>query len=205
MDDTKPNIKAVLFDIGGVLLRTTDPLPRAEINADYGLGPGGIEQLVFNSEHGQAAQLGQLTEGQLWEKVGVQIGQLDNITAVRDKFWAGDSIDLDIVDWLRQLKTETDITTAVISNYADNLIPDLTKYKVLDLFNHVTVSCQEGVLKPNPKIYTDTLSTIEATAQESIFIDDTLVNVQAAQELGITALYFQPDQTLAELKKLVKI
>jgi beta-phosphoglucomutase-like phosphatase (HAD superfamily) len=48
-------IQAVIFDVGGVLLRTEDRAPRQAWEARLGLEPGGAEALVFNSEMGQKA------------------------------------------------------------------------------------------------------------------------------------------------------
>jgi FMN phosphatase YigB (HAD superfamily) len=46
-------IKAVIFDVGGVLVRTEDQLPRRQLEAQYGLQPGEAEFLVYNSDMGQ--------------------------------------------------------------------------------------------------------------------------------------------------------
>ena len=43
-------IRAVLFDVGGVLVRTFDHSGRQQWEARLGLPPGGAEALVLNSE-----------------------------------------------------------------------------------------------------------------------------------------------------------
>lgn len=206
MDLNETNIDAIVFDVGGVLLRTTDPEPRAQINAEFDLGEAGIENLVFSSTQGQAAQLGHITERQLWESIGQQLDLDGDISDLHSKFWAGDSIDTEITQWLKLVREKTEIKTAIISNYADNLIPDLEdRYQIAYLFQHITVSCVEGILKPDPKIYLDTLSSINAAPSSTVFIDDTLENVEAAKELGMIALHFRPETTLAKLKELVSV
>ncbi|MEZ4633989.1 MAG: hypothetical protein R2856_03260 [Caldilineaceae bacterium] len=47
-------IKAVIFDVGGVLIRTEDPSPRRRLEDRSGLAPGQAEFIVFNSERGRA-------------------------------------------------------------------------------------------------------------------------------------------------------
>ncbi len=204
MEVIEANIDAIIFDVGGVLLRTTDPEPRAQINRDFDLGENGIESLVFSSPDGQRAQLGQITELQLWQGICKQLGAGNQLDDLRSKFWAGDTIDAEITQWLELVREKTDIKTAIISNYADNLVPDLTdRYKIRHLFQHITVSCSEGILKPEHQIYTDTLAAIDATPSRSVFIDDTRENVDAAEALGLIAFHFRADSTLADLKGLI--
>ncbi|MCB0157732.1 MAG: hypothetical protein KDD83_06345, partial [Caldilineaceae bacterium] len=59
-------IRALIFDVGGVLVRTDDPAPRRRAEQRFGLGPGRAEFLVFNSEMGRQAQHGQMSAAELW-------------------------------------------------------------------------------------------------------------------------------------------
>jgi FMN phosphatase YigB (HAD superfamily) len=60
------HIKAIIFDVGGVLVRTEDRTPRRRLEEQYGLQPGEAEFLVYNSEKGQQAQRGEITAAALW-------------------------------------------------------------------------------------------------------------------------------------------
>jgi hypothetical protein len=40
-------IRALIFDVGGVLMRTVNPVPRRELEQRFGLPPGGVSKLVF--------------------------------------------------------------------------------------------------------------------------------------------------------------
>ena len=60
--ETDPTIQAVIFDIGGVLVRTDDPEPRRNLARRYGLDRNGIEKLVFGSPISQAVEIGQAKE-----------------------------------------------------------------------------------------------------------------------------------------------
>ena len=59
-------IKAVIFDVGGVLLRTVSYRPRHSWDERLRLAPGSVEHLVFNSDLGTAAQLGEVTTDAHW-------------------------------------------------------------------------------------------------------------------------------------------
>ena len=84
-------IEAVIFDVGGVLLRTEDRAPRQQWEAQLGLPAGGAEALVFNSEMGQKAQRGEVTEAELWRWIGDHLNlSAEETAAFRTGFWAGD-------------------------------------------------------------------------------------------------------------------
>ena len=191
-------IQAVIFDVGGVLLRTEDRAPRQQWEARLGLPPGGAEALVFNSEMGQKAQRGEVLEPELWRWLGQHLGLSPRETAAfRQGFWAGDVLDMGLVALIRQLKH--DYQTAVISNYASNLRPELThQFGIADAFDEIIISCEEKVMKPDPEIFHRALARLGRKPAEAIFIDDFAHNVQAAQDVGLAAIHFQPGMDLAE-------
>jgi hypothetical protein len=53
-------IEAIVLDIGGVILRTSDRSGRHALDKKYGLPPGGTEDLVFNSQPAQDLPLERL-------------------------------------------------------------------------------------------------------------------------------------------------
>ena len=55
-------IRAVIFDWGGVLMRTVDASPRLAWDARLGLAPGSVNRLVFESSAWRRAQLGQISD-----------------------------------------------------------------------------------------------------------------------------------------------
>jgi putative hydrolase of the HAD superfamily len=191
-------IQAVIFDVGGVLLRTEDRTPRQQWEARLGLAPGGAEALVFNSEMGQKAQLGVVAEPELWEWIGAYLNLSSAETAAfRTGFWSGDEMDKALIAYIRQLKNR--YQTAIISNYASNLRPELThQYGIADAFDEIIISCEEKVMKPDPEIFHRALARLRRSPEEAVFIDDFLHNVQAAQAVGMTAIHFQPGIDLPE-------
>ena len=63
-------IRAVVFDIGGVLVRTLDQSGRQRWETRLGLPPGGAEAIVLNSDMGHRAQRGEIEDEALWAWVG---------------------------------------------------------------------------------------------------------------------------------------
>lgn len=196
-------IQAIIFDVGGVLLRTEDRAPRQQWEAKLGLPPGGAEALVFNSALGQQAQRGAITEPELWEWIGSHLDlSVLETAAFRRGFWSGDQLDTELVALIRQLKTR--YQTAIISNYASNLRDELiNQFQIADAFDEIIISCEEKVMKPNPEIFHRALGRLGRQPHEAVFIDDFQHNVAAAEAVGLAAIHFQPGLDLAQaLQKL---
>lgn len=65
-----------------------------------------------------------------------------------------------------------------------------------ELFTGMFLSYRMKLLKPDPEIYRRTIEGIGLPADEILFIDDSLVNVEAARREGITAVYYEPGTDL---------
>lgn len=65
------------------------------------------------------------------------------------------------------------------------------------------LSYQEKVVKPDPEIYRRLLDRYSLKPEESVFIDDTKANVEAAEALGLHGICFQTrEQAVEELRAL---
>ena len=60
------------------------------------------------------------------------------------------------------------------------------------------LSYQDRMIKPDAKIYQLLLARYELKAQESVFIDDTLANVEAARALGFHGIVFRTKEQVQE-------
>lgn len=77
------------------------------------------------------------------------------------------------------------------------------KFTFLNEFLDIVVSGEEKLLKPDPRIYQLLLQRNNLHAAESVFVDDRLVNVHAAESLGMTGIHFTSPQEFAlELEAL---
>lgn len=196
-------IKAIIFDVGGVLIRTADRTSRQRLEQRLGLAEWESEKLVFNSDIGRQAQSGIVTNNDLWEAVAKTLSLSPEAAELfRKEFWGGDVLDEAMVALIRQLKRR--YQTAIISNATDSLRQTLqTTFPIADAFDLIVVSAEEKVMKPDPQIYRRTLERLGCEAAESIFIDDFAENIAAARALGMNVIHFNPTVNLAaELEKL---
>lgn len=190
------DIKAIIFDVGGVLIRTANQSGRQKWESRLGLPPGGAEAVVLNSETGHRAQRGEISTEALWSWVGAYFALGEDLPQFRQDFWREDFVDQSLVTLVRKLRHRYHL--AIISNAMDSLIETLAEYALLKEFDLVVGSAYEGIMKPDPIIYERTLQRLEVTPHESIFIDDSSVNIAGAQALGINAILFTPAANLAE-------
>jgi len=183
-------IHAVIFDVGGVLVRTRDHAGRRAWEERLGLGAGEAEAIVLNSEMGRRAQQGQITTTALWAWVAERLRLGDDLDAFRHDFWRGDAVDQSLVDLIRRLRPRYQL--AIISNASDSLLPTLAEYGLAGEFDLIVGSATEGVMKPDPEIYWRALARLGRAPVEAVFIDDAPANVAGARAVGMAAIQFMP-------------
>lgn len=108
------------------------------------------------------------------------------------------------VDLFRELKEGGKYKLYALTNWSAELFPiALERYDFLHWFDGRVVSGEEKTRKPFSKFYQLILDRFALKAQEVIFIDDNLRNVQAAEALGIKSIPYQsPAQLRSALKDL---
>ena len=108
------------------------------------------------------------------------------------------------VEILKELRENRTYKLFALTNWSAELFPvALERFDFLHWFDGRLVSGEEKMRKPFPKFYKLLLDRFRIAPHETIFIDDNLRNVKAAQELGITSIRFKsPQQLKEELKKL---
>lgn len=75
--------------------------------------------------------------------------------------------------------------------------------KLYKKFDKVVVSCDVGMRKPNPKIYKLILKQLKISPKQAFFIDNQEWNIKPAKKIGIkTILYKNNKQLFKELDKL---
>ncbi|MGD8850743.1 MAG: HAD family phosphatase [Anaerolineales bacterium] len=198
------NIQALIWDFGGVLLRTEDQAPRRAWEQKLNLQPGELHDLVFHGPASRRATLGKASTEEIWQTLGEQLGlEGEELKKLETNFWAGDVLDRALIDATRALKEY--IKTALLSNAWPDLRPYLVDdLKVCDAFDRMVISAEVGTAKPGHQIYHILLDQLGIEPQDSLFIDDSSENIQVARDLGMHAILFQTrEQMLEELRGLL--
>ena len=101
------------------------------------------------------------------------------------------------VDILKQLKAENKVRLYALTNWSTETFPyALENFDFLQLFEGILVSGEEKLVKPDPAIYQLLLDRYQIVPEKSIFIDDSLRNVETAAKIGIHALHFTSSDKL---------
>lgn len=88
----------------------------------------------------------------------------------------------------------------VISNFHEDAYNRYLKNESwTSLFNGMIISAHEKMMKPDLKIFNLFLNRYNLNSDETLFIDDSMANIEACEKLGIHGLYL-PDSSLLESK-----
>jgi 2-haloacid dehalogenase len=79
-----------------------------------------------------------------------------------------------------------------LSNFSAETFPHARRrFVFLDRFRDILLSGDAGLVKPDPRFYRLLLDRHGLAAEDSVFVDDSPRNVEAAVRLGMTALHFR--------------
>lgn len=203
--DSKPAIRAVIWDLGGVILRTEDYVPRQQLADKLGISPAELEKVVFDSDTAIQATLGQVTEIQHWASIADHFHlSEEGLTEFRELFWSGDRADLELMDLIKRLRKS--FCTGLLSNAWDGArhIINHRYFLLEDAFDVAVFSAEVGLAKPDPQIYHFILQKLGVVAEEAVFIDDSIGNVEAARKVGLQTVHFRRSQVaMMELDRLL--
>ena len=115
-------------------------------------------------------------------------------------------------DWKIMLKEEIPENTVLLSqfdrekyrlfgltNWSGETFPyALERFDFFKEFEGIVVSGDEKMIKPDKEIYLLLLDRYNLKAEDSIFIDDNINNIDAAEELGFHTIHFNGDMKLKQ-------
>jgi putative hydrolase of the HAD superfamily len=196
-------IKAVFFDLGGVILRTEFQAPRQHLAERLGMEYEDLVKLVFDSPSSIKASHGEISDKEHWAEVTKRLKRPASETeAIREEFFAGDVVDHTIVEFLRSLRPRYFI--GLISNSWPDLRDYIARQGFDDAFDHMVISGEVGVMKPEARIYQIALEQAGVSPNEAVFVDDVYENIEGCEKVGIRGIHFKdPGSTLKQLKTLL--
>ncbi len=91
----------------------------------------------------------------------------------------------------------------LVTNATSKLTADLETAALTECFEEVINSSEIGFAKPDPAFFRQALARAQTLPQESIYIDDSVQNIDAARALGLNAcLHITTADTLAFIRAL---
>jgi 2-haloacid dehalogenase len=185
-------IKNIIFDLGGVLIDWNPEYVYLEVfGGDSKKMQWFFDEICtmdWNENQDAGYPLQQATEDRV--KMFPQYEQWIRMYYGRWEEMLGDSISETVVI-LNKLLKKPDYRVAALTNWSAETFPvALERFEFLHRFEGIVVSGTEKTRKPFPEIYQLTLDRFGFKAEESLFIDDNLRNIEAAAEMGIHIIHF---------------
>jgi 2-haloacid dehalogenase len=195
--------RIVVFDLGGVLLQWDPRHLYRKMFADEAAMERFLDE-VCTVEWNERQDAGRTFSDAVAELMPRHADKRELIEAFGTRF--GEMVPGAIagsVEILRELKARNTPLYA-LTNWSSETFPaQRERFAFLELFDGIVVSGDEGVIKPDRRIFDTLMSRYAIPAHEAVFIDDNPDNARAAAALGIHGIAFEsPEQLRRELRAL---
>ncbi len=179
-------IKAVIFDSGGVMQKGSCRHFFEAVRESTGLRPEGCKATPVSFD--KDVNEGKITTRQLLERMYPEAGekQLQEIIGLWAAEWPPNQ---EMVKLAKKLKRE--YVVSLLSNSDDVHEKVAERSGFLPVFEKPVLSHRVGLAKPSPSIFRLALKQLGLKAEECVFVDDALENIEAAERLGFKTIHFR--------------
>ncbi len=192
------NIKAVIFDLGNVLIDFDHMIAAKRISKFTDKTPQEIFNLFFDSELTALFEEGKITALNFFSEVKkILNSKLDyaEFLPIWNEIFFLSERNQAVYNLAKILKNHYKI--ALLSNINILHFDYLKKnFSVFDAFHHIITSFESGTRKPDPLIYKKTLDLLEAAPQDTFYTDDRAEFIEKARNLGIRGFVFRDAEQL---------
>jgi epoxide hydrolase-like predicted phosphatase len=198
-------IKAVVFDIGGVLEITPDLGWTGAWEARLGLSPGEIAERMADAWRDGGT--GAITEADVHRAARDRLGLDDRqLTAFMADLWREylGTANAELIEYAGRLRPR--YRTGILSNsFVGAREREQAAYGFEELVDDIVYSHECGLSKPDPRSYALACERLSVGPAETIFIDDHRPNIDAARQFGLHAVrYLDNAQAIGEIEDLLK-
>ncbi len=193
-------IKAIIFDLGGVVINFNNTPYYKYLSKEGGLSLKTIRHVIEDVTLPDFEK-GKITLQQFEKNTAIKLGMKQNRIRWLEFYKETVMFNYDVIELITTLHKE------YITGYLSNV--DISRYlytiKIMnmDLFDFKFASCYIKLRKPDIKIYKKVIKELKLPSKEIIFIDDREENVNSAIKAGINGIHFKDRRTLdIELSKL---
>ncbi|CAG4993703.1 Alpha-D-glucose 1-phosphate phosphatase YihX [Dyadobacter sp. CECT 9275] len=202
-------IKNIIFDLGDVILNIDVPLASLSFADLSGKDQKEVLTIFRENDVFRQFETGFLSEADFRNFVRSILNNNEWDDHIIDKAWNSLLLDLPLerVELLKKLSQSYRLF--LLSNTSSIHITQVHKIlhaatgieKLDDLFEKVYLSYEMGLMKPDIRIYQQVLDDSGLSAEETIFLDDNLDNINGAAKLGIEAIHVQKPLTILDYLK----
>jgi epoxide hydrolase-like predicted phosphatase len=197
-------IRAVIFDVGGVLECTPPTGHRRKWEADLGLAPGELDRTMVDVWLG--GSLGTVSETEVHSALADRLRlSPSQVQQFMDGFWEEylGTLNTQLTDYAASLRPR--YRTGILSNsFVGAREREQQRYGFEDLVDVIAYSHEIGVAKPDPAAYLLTCERLDVAPEEAVFLDDREQAVGGAHAVGMAAVLFRDNtQAVAEIEALL--
>jgi putative hydrolase of the HAD superfamily len=199
-------IRNVIFDLGGVVLHWNPDEVLSAFQQDAELRRE-LRQQLFAHADWQQFDRGALTETQVIDRIEARLGRpRAEVTAIVDAVRDSLVEKPDTVRLIRLLH-QRGIALYCLSNMPASIYAHLRiRHGFWDLFSGIVISGEVQMVKPEPEVYAHLLQRFELQPEQTVFVDDLAVNIDAAGRAGLhTILFHDAGQCARELEHMLGI
>jgi epoxide hydrolase-like predicted phosphatase len=202
------DVRALMFDFGGVLYMPPDLKNLQRWEKILGLKKDGYLKEFFaqpgESQFAQKVFTGEISEAEILNNLGLHWRISPWLVRfLRKRSFSKKRFNHPMADYIRSLRPR--YLTAILSNAGDLDRQVFNEaYGIEALVDKVIISAEVGLAKPDPRIYWLALDQFGLQPEETIFVDDLAINVEAAKDLRMRAIQFHSNkQVFREIQEML--
>jgi putative hydrolase of the HAD superfamily len=187
---TRMQPTTLFLDIGGIMLTNGwDRNSRKRAEKVFGLEDEHEEIAVRHESFFDVYELGKLSLDGYIERVFFYRNRPFTPEDFKAFMFEQSQPMVDMLEFLRQLKAKHNLRTIAVSNEGRELaVYRVKKYHLGDFIDSFIVSSFVHLRKPDPQIYTLALDMAQVPAGEVVYLEDRILSIEAAQQLGIPSI-----------------
>lgn len=199
-----PKIRAVFWDIGGVLLTNGwDHKERAQLYSQFGVDKGPVEER--HEEPNDLWEKGKITVWEYLERVIF----FEPRDFTPEQFFQAMKEQSQVLNpgsfqILRALAAQKEYKLVMLNNESAELNDyRIEQFGLAQAFDFFICSAYVGLRKPSRVMFETALQLTQVAARDVVFVDDRAGNCESAASTGMHAIHFQsPQQFGAKLQEL---
>jgi putative hydrolase of the HAD superfamily len=181
-------IKAIIFDLGGVLFTDGTGKFAKYLEEIYGVAPADTRAFLV-SEAGDKYYKGTITNKDFWDSFKNTLKVDEDAKNLSLRWINSYDLNQETLDLIERLSKECEVYY-LSDNVKDRVVVTEEKYDFLKHFKDGIFSCDVGMRKPQPKIYDLALEMTKTKPEETIFIDDKESSLAPARDMGLHTVLF---------------
>jgi putative hydrolase of the HAD superfamily len=209
---TETNIKALVFDIGGVLFLPKENGREKHLLSSFretcfllqedGVDTSQVQETLYDIY--KKSSKGEISKEETLNLMSSELDVLpDTVEKLFEKAYRNNTIEnTELYEFILKLK-KSGYKIGVLTTQSHLSTNVLVPEKYRNNFDALEISCEDGVKKPDEEAFKLIIKRLAISSEESVFVDDKQENLDAAEKVKMkTALFENNKQLVSRFKEL---